>query len=73
MDLVLEFDPSSRWAIEVRRSASRATQGLHTACVDIEVLRRIVVYGGSRAFPQANGVETLPLAALMKDLRAKGA
>ena len=42
------------------------------ACADLEVQRRIV-YGGSRAFPQANGVETLPLAGLVEELRAKGA
>ena len=74
VDLVLEFDPSSRWAVEIKRSASRPTpsKGFHAACADLEAQRRIVVYGGTRAFPQPNGVETLPLARLMEELRAKG-
>ncbi|MCY3795517.1 MAG: ATP-binding protein, partial [Gammaproteobacteria bacterium] len=51
VDLVLEFDPSSRWAIEIKRSTSRPTpsKGFHTACADLEAERRIVVYGGARA------------------------
>ena len=74
VDLVLEFDPSSRWAVEIKRSASRPTpsKGFHTACADLEAERRIVVYGGRRAFPQPNGMETLPLDELMAQLRAKG-
>ena len=74
VDLVLEFDPGSRWAIEIKRSVSRPapSKGFHTACDDLEVQRRIVVYGGTREFPQPNGVETLPLDGLMEQLRAKG-
>ena len=75
VDLVLEFDPRTRWAVEIKRSASRPapSRGFHTACADLKAQRRIVVYGGSRAFPQANGVETLSLAGLMDELRSKGA
>ncbi|MYF68877.1 MAG: ATP-binding protein [Proteobacteria bacterium] len=74
VDLVLDFDPGRRWAVEIKRSASRPapSRGFHTACADIEAQRRIVVYGGTRAFPQPNGVETLPLDGLMEQLRAKG-
>ncbi len=73
VDLVLEFDPGSRWAVEIKRSASRPapSKGFHAACADLEAERRIVVYGGRRAFPQPHGVETLPLEALMAQLRAK--
>ena len=74
MDLVLEFDPGSRWAIEIKRSVSRPapSKGFHPACDDLNAQRRIVVYGGTRAFAQPNGVETLPLDGLMEQLRAKG-
>ena len=74
VDVVLEFDPGNRWAVEIKRSASRPTpsKGFHTACADLEVQRRLVVYGGTRAFPQPNGVETLPLARLMEESRANG-
>lgn len=70
VDLVLEFDPDSRWAIEIKRSVSRPapSKGFHTACDDLQAQRRIVVYGGTRAFPQPNGVETLPLDGLMDEL-----
>ena len=70
VDLVLEFDPDSRWAVEIKRSVSRPTpsKGFHTACDDLQAQRRIVVYGGTRAFPQPNGVETLPLDGLMDEL-----
>ena len=71
VDLVLEFDPGNRWAIEIKRSTSRPapSKGFHTACDDLQAQRRIVVYGGTRAFPQPNGVETLPLDELMEQLR----
>ena len=74
VDLVLEFDPANRWAVEIKRLASRLTpsKGFHTACDDLQAQRRIVVYGGTRAFPQPNGVETLPLAGLMEGLRKRG-
>ena len=74
VDLVLEFDPGRRWAVEIKRSASHPapSRGFHTACADIDAQRRIVAYGGTRAFPQPNGVETLPLNGLMEQLRAEG-
>ena len=74
VDLVRDFDPSNRWAIKINGSAFRPTlsKGFHAACADLEAERRIVVYGGTRAFPQPYGVETLPLEALMAQLRAKG-
>ena len=74
IDLVLEFDPGSRWAVEIKRSASRPapSKGFHAACADLDAERRIVVYGGRQAFPQSNGVETLPLEELMAQLKAKG-
>ncbi len=72
VDLVLEFDPGRRWAIEIKRSTSRPTpsRGFYNGCADLKAQRRIVVYGGSRAFPQPNGVETMPLAQFMKELQA---
>ena len=74
VDLVLEFDPDSRWAVEIKRSTSRPapSKGFHTACADLKAERRIVVYGGTRAFPQPNGVETLPLNELLQQLKSIG-
>ncbi len=74
VDLVLEFDPGRRWAVEIKRSVSRPapSRGFHIACADLGARRRIVVYGGTREFPQPNDVETLPLAGLMEALKGEG-
>ena len=74
VDLVLEFDPGRRWAVEIKRSVSRPapSRGFHIACADLGAQRRIVVYGGTREFPQPNGVETLPLVGLMEALKGEG-
>ncbi|MDE0214830.1 MAG: ATP-binding protein [Deltaproteobacteria bacterium] len=70
VDLVLEFDPSRRWAIEIKRSVSAPTpsRGFHIACTDMGAARRIVVYGGARRFLQPGGTETIPLGGLMDEL-----
>jgi len=70
VDLVLELTPTRRWGIEVKRSLSspEPSKGFHLACDDIEAERRIVAYPGTRAFSQPNGVETLPLADLLREL-----
>ena len=74
VDLILEFDPGRRWAVEIKRSVSRPepSRGFHIACADLGAQRRIVVYGGTREFPQPNGVETLPLVGLMEALKGEG-
>ena len=72
VDLVLEFEPARCWAVEIKRSTSRVrpSRGFFVACDDLQAERRIVVHGGSEAFPQPGGVEALPLAGLMDELRA---
>ncbi len=74
VDLVLEFGPTRCWAVEIKRSTSRVrpSRGFHVACDDLRAERRIVVYGGSEAFAQARGVETLSLRLLMEELTALG-
>lgn len=71
-DLVVEFTPTRRWAIEIKRSTASPAprRGFHFACDDLKVERRIVTYPGTRAFPQSGGVETLPITELMRDLLA---
>lgn len=70
IDLVLEFSPSRRWAIEVKRSTAnpRPDKGFHLGCEALGAERRLVVYPGEQAFPQAHGVETLPIRQLMSEL-----
>ena len=64
VDLVLEFDPGSRWAVGDQAfgvPARHPPEAFTRRAPTFEAQRRIVVYGGTRAFPQPNGVETLPL------------
>jgi predicted AAA+ superfamily ATPase len=69
-DLVIEWTPTRRWAIEIKRSAAdpKPSRGFHGACEDLSVERRIVVYPGAHTFDQAGGIETLPVASLMTEL-----
>lgn len=70
VDLVLEFSPSRCWAIEVKRSTAnpQPEKGFHLGCDTLGAERRLVVYSGDRAFPQAKSVETVPVAQLMTEL-----
>lgn len=72
IDLVLEFAPTRRWAVEIKRSTSNPAprKGFHIGCDDIGAERRIVAYPGPRPFPQPGGIETLPVALLMRELAA---
>lgn len=70
IDLVLEFDPDRRWAIEIKRSLTQANPsiGFHNGSDDIEAQRRLVIYPGTRSFMQGDNVETLPLKIFMQVL-----
>ena len=72
IDLVLEFSPTRRWAIEIKRAITnpKPSKGFHIGCDDLNVERRLCVYSGTRAYPQPHGVETLPVLDLMRDLQA---
>jgi hypothetical protein len=69
LDLVLDLPKRGRWAIEIKRSLSaRVGKGFHLACEDVAPSRRFVVHAGEERFPAAQGVEALPLRALMQEL-----
>lgn len=72
IDLVLEFSPTRRWAIEIKRSASNAkpSKGFHLGCDDLNAERRLCVYAGTHAYPQPHSVETLPVIDLMRELHS---
>lgn len=70
-DLVLEFAPDKRWAIEIKlSSAPTVDRGFHNAADDIEAERRILVYKGSESFPMRGGVEAMPLIRAMNEVGA---
>lgn len=70
IDLVLEFDPDRRWAIEIKRALTqpKPSIGFHHGCEDLKAERRLVIYPGRRSFLQGDDVETVPLQALMEDM-----
>jgi uncharacterized protein len=74
IDLLLELPGGGLWAIEVKRSlAPKLERGFHLACADVNPARRIVVYPGRERFPLAEGVEAMPLAALLGELSPRPA
>jgi predicted AAA+ superfamily ATPase len=73
IDLLLEFSPTEKWAIEIKRKSSPAlSRGFHTACEDVKAQRKFVVYSGSESFSLGNGVMAVSLPAMMQEILAKG-
>jgi predicted AAA+ superfamily ATPase len=72
IDLILEFSPTEKWAIEIKRNtAPSVTKGFYIACDDIQPQRRYVVYSGKDRFPLAHGVLAIPLFELMQEILQK--
>jgi uncharacterized protein len=73
IDLLLELDSKTLWAVEIKRSVSnpRPTKGFQLACEDVKPTRRIVVYAGDDQYKIDRSTEVLSLYALLDSL-AKG-
>lgn len=72
IDLVLEFSPSERWAIEIKKgSSTQLGRGFHEACADLEPQRKYVVHGRSDPpFPMGSNVTAISLRDLMLEVIA---
>jgi len=69
IDLILEFSPKEKWAIEIKRSSSPSlSKGFHTACADIKPKRRYVVYSGTDKFTLGEGNTAISLSGLMQEI-----
>ncbi|WP_337287447.1 ATP-binding protein [Candidatus Methylomirabilis sp.] len=69
IDLLLHLPGGRMWAIEVKRSlAPRPERGFHTACADLNPVRRFVVYPGTERFPLGQDVEAVSLSGLATEL-----
>ncbi len=69
IDLILEFSPKEKWAIEIKRSSSPSlSKGFHIACEDIAPQRRYVVYAGKDQFSLGNGITAISLFDLMQEI-----
>ena len=72
IDLVVEHNDGTRWAIEIKRSLSaRVGRGFHLACADIEPARAFVVHAGDDRYPVSESVEGIGVRALAEELRTR--
>ena len=59
-------------AIEVKRSSAPTVErGFHTACDDLNIQKRWLIYPGERTYPKPNGIEVLPLVDALERLTLK--
>ncbi|MBS1567158.1 MAG: ATP-binding protein, partial [Bacteroidetes bacterium] len=74
IDLILEFSPTEKWAIEIKRSSSPSvSKGFYTGCDDVKPEKRFVVYAGTERFPMGDGITGISLHELMQELQARAA
>ena len=70
MDLVLEHNDGSLWAIEVKRSLSaKVERGFHSAYEDIKPERAFLVHAGEDRYPVSANLEAISLLQLIEELR----
>ncbi|MBK5968789.1 MULTISPECIES: ATP-binding protein [Thiorhodovibrio] len=70
IDLVLEHNDGTRWAIEIKRGlAARVERGFHQACEDLRPERAFLVHAGDDRYPLSEQLEAISLRELMAELR----
>jgi len=71
IDLVLEHNDGSIWAIEIKRARSaKVRRGFHIACKDIQPNRAFVVHAGEDRYPISNNLEAINLRGLAEELQS---
>jgi predicted AAA+ superfamily ATPase len=72
IDLILEFSPTEKWAIEIKRSSSPAvSKGFYSGCEDIKPQKRFVIYSGKDRFSLGDGLTAISLLELMHEILAQ--
>ena len=70
IDLVLEINAQSKFAIEIKRSTlPQISKGFHIGCEDIRATQRFVVYTGIDRFQIAKDVTAISLLDMMEEVR----
>src|ERR1700722_9186218 len=73
IDLIIEFSPTEKWAIEIKRNSTPAvSKGFYIACEDVQTQRRFVVYSGKDRFSLGQGVTAISLFELMNEIQQFG-
>lgn len=72
IDLILEFSPSEKWAIEIKRSAAPSvSKGFYLACEEVKPSRKFVVYGGNDRFKMSGEVTAISLQDIVREVKWK--
>lgn len=68
VDLIVEFDAKTRFAIEIKRSLSNPTpsKGFYIGSEDVKAARRIVLYPGRETYRLDPKTEVMPLEKLLQ-------
>ncbi len=70
IDLILEFNAETLWAIEIKRNiAPKLSKGFYIACQDLNPARKFVVYSGKDSFTITDGFVVTPLYNIMELLQ----
>ncbi len=73
IDLILEFSPIERWAIDIRRSASPSlSKGFHLACETVQPQKKFVIYGGRDRFLLTEDIEATSLYDFLQEIGRLG-
>jgi len=71
IDLILEFSPSDKWAIEIKRSAAPAvSKGFYLACDEVKPSRKFVVYSGNERFKMPGEVTAISLQDILLEVKS---
>ena len=70
IDLVIEWSPKQRWAVEIKRSISDPSpgRGFFAACEDLKATRQIVLYPGTESYRHDHKTEIMPLRQLISEI-----
>ncbi len=72
IDLILEFSPSEKWAIEIKRSSAPfVSKGFHLACEEVKPTRKFVVYSGNDHFTLPGEVTAISLLGLLEEISSR--
>jgi len=73
IDLILEFSPTEKWAIEIKRSSVPSIgKGFYIAADDIKATRRYVVYAGQDKFSIGKGIVAISLGEMIEEVMKEG-
>lgn len=69
IDLILEFSPNERWAIEIKRHSNKLERGFHEACGDVKPTRCYLVHGSDDCYPISPDIQAISLEAMVSTLK----